>query len=84
MKYIKNSNINENTGNMSKIYEKNKNSEIKNNEPGNPKKTIIFIKLNKNNFGHKKFIADISKISLVLNLLAIESIIKKELVDNIA
>lgn len=57
---------------------------MKNNEPGNPKKTTIFNKLNKNNLGHKKFIADISKINLVLNLLAIESIIKKELVDSIA
>lgn len=69
-------------GNKSKKKLKNKNSAIKKIEPGNPKKTKQFIKLIKNNLGHKKFTPLISVISRVLNRLLMASTNKKELVDN--
>jgi len=72
------------TGKRSMKKEKNKNSETKKIEPGNPKKISVLSSAHKNNLGHKKFIPLISVISLVLNLLAIASTNKKELVDNSA
>ena len=80
-------NINKNivkTGNKSKKNEKNRNSDTKNIEPGNPKKISVFSKAHKNNFGHIKFIPLISVISLVLNRRAIASTSKKELVESSA
>jgi hypothetical protein len=71
-----------NTGNRSKKKEKNKISETKNIDPGKPRKIKVFSKAHKNNLGHMKFMPLISVISLVLNLLAIASTSKKELVDN--
>lgn len=62
--------------------EKNKNSETKKIEPGNPRNIKVFNKAHKNNLGHKKFIPLISVISLVLNLLAIASTNKNELVES--
>jgi hypothetical protein len=70
------------TGNKSKKKEKNKNSETKNMDPGKPKKINVFSNAHKNNLGHIKFIPLISVINLVLNLLAIASTSKKELVDS--
>lgn len=60
MKYIKNNNKIQKIGNKSNKKEKNKNSDIKKIEPGNPKKIIKFINININNFGHKKLIPEIS------------------------
>jgi len=68
-------------GNKSKKKLKNKNSAIKKIDPGNPRKIKQFIKLIKNNLGHKKFTPLISVINLVLNLRLIESTRRKELVD---
>ena len=76
--------MNEYIGNRSIKKEKNKNSDIKNNDPGNPKNIIQFIRDNRKSFGHRKLIPDISFTNLVLNLLAIESTIKKEFVEIIA
>lgn len=78
-KIIKNTDKN---GNISKKKLKNKNSAIKNIDPGNPKKIKEFNKIVRNNFGHKKLIPLISVISLDLNLLFIASTNKNELVDN--
>jgi hypothetical protein len=79
----KNSNRNiESSGNKSKKKLKNKNSEIKNIDPGKPKKTNVFNKTIRNNFGHMKFKPLISVIKRVLNLLATASTSKNELVDN--
>lgn len=68
-------------GNKSKKKEKNKISEMKNIEPGKPKNNKMFKRVTKNNLGHKKFKPLISVIKRVLNLLAIASTNKKELVD---
>jgi len=70
-----------NIGNKSKKKLKNKNSAIKKIEPGNPKKTNKFIKLNRNNLGHKKLTPLISVIKRVLNRRFIASTNKNELVD---
>jgi hypothetical protein len=72
------------TGNRSRKKEKKRNSDTKNIEPGNPRNIRVFSKAHKNNFGHIKFIPLTSVINLVLNLLAIASTNKKELVDKSA
>lgn len=69
------------TGNKSKKNEKNKISDIKKIEPGNPKKINTFNKIQRNNFGHKKFTPLISVIKRVLNRLATASTSKNEFVD---
>jgi hypothetical protein len=74
----------ESKGNKSKKKLKNKNSETKNIEPGNPRKIRLFNKVIRKSFGHIKFIPLISVKRRVLNLLAIASTNKKELVDKSA
>lgn len=69
-------------GNKSKKKLKNKNSDIKNIEPGKPKNTNVFSKIIRNSFGHIKFKPLISVIKRVLNLRATASTSKKELADN--
>jgi len=69
------------SGKRSKKNEKKSISETNIIEPGNPKKTRVFIKPIKNNLGHKKFSPLISVISLVLNLRLIASTRKNEFVD---
>ena len=83
-KYKKTSRKTVNTGNKSRKNEKNKNSETKNIDPGKPRNIKVFNSAQRNSFGHIKFIPLISVISLVLNLLAIASTSRKELVDNSA
>lgn len=83
-KYNNISKIKHNNGNKSKKKLKNKNSAIKNIDPGKPKKTKQFIKIIKNNFGHRKFIPFNSVINLVLNLLFTASTSKNEFVDKSA
>ena len=73
-----------NIGKRSKKKEKNKNSDTKNIEPGKPRKISVFNSAHKNSFGHMKFIPLISVISLVLNLRAIASTKRKELVESSA
>lgn len=80
-------NTNRNTesrGNRSKKKLKNRNSETKNMEPGNPKNMRLFSKVIKKSLGHMKLIPLISVKSLVLNLLAIASTSKNEFVDRSA
>lgn len=62
--------------------EKNKNSETKKIEPGKPKNIKTFSKAHKNSLGHKKFNPLISVIKRVLNLRAMASTSKKELVES--
>jgi hypothetical protein len=69
-------------GNKSKKKLKNNISETNIIEPGNPKKTKEFKRVTKNSFGHKKLIPLTSVIRRVLNLLAIASTNRKELVDS--
>ena len=69
-------------GNRSKKNEKNKNSDIKKIEPGNPKKIKEFNKIAKNSFGHKKFIPLTSVINRVLKRLATASTSKNEFVES--
>lgn len=69
------------SGNKSIKKEKNKISEIKKIEPGNPRNINIFKRVTRKSLGHKKFKPFISVISRVLNLLAIASTSKKELVE---
>ena len=69
-------------GNKSKKNEKNKNSDIKNIEPGKPKKIKQFKSIAINNLGHKKLIPLTSVIKRVLNRRATASTNKNELVDN--
>jgi hypothetical protein len=69
-------------GKRSKKKLKNKNSETKNIDPGNPKNIRLFSSVIKNNFGHMKFIPLISVKSLVLNRRAIASTSKNEFVDS--
>jgi len=70
------------SGNRSKKKEKNKNSETKNIDPGNPKKIKLFTNVIKNNFGQIKFRPLTSVNKRVLNRRAIASTSKNELVDN--
>lgn len=69
-------------GNKSKKKLKNKNSDTKKIDPGNPKNINVFNKIAKKSFGHKKLIPLISVISRVLNRLATASTKRNELVDN--
>jgi hypothetical protein len=71
-----------NNGNKSKQKLKNKNSAIKNIDPGNPKNIKVFIRTIKNNLGHIKFKPLISVISLVLKRLATASTNRNEFVDS--
>ena len=71
-------------GNRSKKKEKNKNSDTKNIDPGNPKKMRLFISTIRNNLGHKKFTPLTSVKSLVLNLRAMASTNRNELVERSA
>jgi hypothetical protein len=73
-----------NNGKRSKKKLKNKNSETKNIEPGNPKNIRLLRSTIKNSFGHIKFRPLTSVKSLVLNLLAIASTSKNELVESSA
>jgi hypothetical protein len=61
---------------------KNKISETNIIDPGNPKKINKFIKLKRNNLGQRKFKPLTSVIKRVLNLRAIASTSKNELVDS--
>jgi len=70
------------TGNKSKKKLKNKNSETKNMDPGNPKKIRLLINTIRNNLGHIKLSPLISVIRRVLNRRAIASTSKNEFVDN--
>jgi hypothetical protein len=81
-KYKNGNKIKANKGKRSKKKLKKRTSAIKKIEPGNPKNTKQFIKLAKNNFGHKKLIPLISVINLLLNLLFMASTNKKEFEDN--
>lgn len=74
----------ESTGNKSKKKLKNRNSDTKNIDPGNPKNIRLFNKVMRNNLGHIKLIPLISVRSLVLNLLAIASTSKNEFVESSA
>lgn len=68
-------------GNISKKNEKNNISETKKIEPGKPKKISTFKSIHKKSLGHKKLTPLTSVIKRVLNLLAIASTSKNELVD---
>lgn len=69
-------------GNRSKKKEKNKNSDTKNIDPGNPKKIRLFTSVIRNSLGHRKFIPLTSVNNLVLNLRAIASTNKNEFVES--
>lgn len=81
-KYKKKSIKRVNRGKRSKKKLKNKNSETKKIEPGNPKKIKLFSKVIRNNFGHKKFIPPTSVSNRVLNRLAIASTKRNEFVES--
>ena len=68
-------------GNKSNKNEKNKISETNIMDPGKPRKMSKLIKLTKKSLGHKKFTPLISVIRRVLNLRAIASTSRNELVD---
>lgn len=68
-------------GNRSRKKEKNKISEIKNIDPGKPKKINILRSTTRKSLGHKKFNPFISVINLVLNRRATASTSKNELVE---
>ena len=68
-------------GNKSIKKEKNNISETKKIEPGNPRNIKMFSNTTKKSLGHRKFRPLISVINLVLNLLAIASTNKNELVE---
>ena len=70
------------TGNKSRKKEKNKNSETKNIEPGNPRNISVFRRAHRKSFGHIKFMPLISVIRRVLNLRAIASTSRKEFVES--
>ena len=69
-------------GNRSKKKEKNKNSDTKNIDPGNPKKIKLFSNAIKNNLGHIKFNPLISVKRRVLKRRAIASTSKNEFVES--
>ena len=71
-----------NKGNKSKKKLKNNISAINKIEPGKPRKTRQFIKLAKNNLGHKKLIPLTSVIKRVLKRLLMASTKRKEFDDN--
>ena len=68
-------------GNKSNKNEKNKISETNIMDPGKPRKMSKLTKLTKKSLGHKKFTPLISVIRRVLNLRAIASTSRNELVD---
>jgi hypothetical protein len=70
------------TGNKLKKKEKNKNSAIKNIEPGKPKKISVFSNTARKSLGHKKFKPLISVIRRVLNRRATASTRRNEFVDS--
>ena len=70
------------SGKRSKKKLKNRNSETKKIEPGNPKKIKLFNKVIRNNFGHKKLIPPTSVNNRVLNRLAIASTRRNEFVES--
>ena len=51
-------------------------------DPGNPKKIKVLSRAHRKSFGHIKFMPLTSVISLVLNLRAIASTNRKELVES--
>jgi hypothetical protein len=53
IKYRKDIRNRANTGKKSRKKEKNRNSAIKNIEPGKPKKTKVFSNITRKSFGHK-------------------------------
>jgi hypothetical protein len=71
-------------GKKSIMKVKNRNSAMKNKDPGKPKKIIKLIRATRNNFGHKKFKPCISVTKRVLKRRTIESTNKKEFEDKIA
>jgi len=73
-----------NIGKRSKKKLKKRNSETKNIDPGKPKNIKLFNNVIKNSLGHRKFNPPTSVKSRVLNLLAIASTKRNELVDNSA
>ena len=81
-KYKNKSNNSERRGNRSKKKVKNKNSDIKNIDPGNPKNIKVFNNMAKKSLGHIKFNPLISVIKRVLKRLATASTNKNEFVDN--
>jgi hypothetical protein len=64
------------------MNEKNRNSDTKNIEPGNPKKINVFRSTAKNNFGQMKLRPPISVIRRVLKRRATESTNRKEFVES--
>jgi hypothetical protein len=68
-------------GKRSKKNEKNKISEIKNIDPGNPRKIKILSNVTRKSLGHKKLSPLISVINLVLKRRAMASTRRNELVD---
>jgi hypothetical protein len=83
-KYKKTNRNIESKGKRSKKKLKNRNSDTKNIDPGNPKKIRLFSNVIKKSFGHIKFRPLISVSSLVLNLRAMASTSKNELVESSA
>ena len=81
-KYKKISKNSDNAGNKSKKKVKNKNSETKKIDPGNPKNINVFNKIARKSLGHIKFIPLTSVIKRVLKRLATASTSKKEFVDS--
>jgi hypothetical protein len=81
-KYKNKSKNNERRGNRSKKKVKNKNSDIKNIDPGNPKNIKVFNNIAKKSLGHIKFNPLFSVIKRVLKRLATASTNKNEFVDN--
>ena len=81
-KYKKTNKNIDNSGKRSKKKLKNKNSDTKNIEPGNPKKIKLFSSVIKKSFGHIKFKPLTSVRSLVLNRRAIASTSRKEFVES--
>ena len=71
-------------GNKSRKKEKNKNSDTKKIDPGKPRNIKVLSSAHKNSFGHIKLMPLISVINLVLNLRAIASTSRKELVESSA
>lgn len=81
-RYRKTSKNIDSRGNRSKKKLKNRNSDTKNIDPGNPKKMRLFKSVIKKSFGHIKFNPLISVNSRVLNRRAIASTNRNELVDS--
>jgi hypothetical protein len=82
IRYRSTKNRRDRVGNRSVKKEKNKNSAIKNIEPGKPKKIKLFSRITRKSFGHKKFNPLISVISRVLKRRATASTNKNEFVES--